>query len=123
MSTAQNNPAGIPTVSVEYAEQRLLGDPPALLVDVREMDEYVTLRAVGSVIMPMSELDARFGELPQDRPLMLICLSGGRSSRATAFLIQQGFSDVSNVEGGMTAWKRAALPMRDGPLDSGEGDL
>ena len=75
MSTAQNNPAGIPTVSVEYAEQRQLGDPPALLVDVREMDEYVTLRAVGSVIMPMSELDARFGELPQDRPLMLMCLS------------------------------------------------
>ena len=71
----------------------------------------------------MSQFGARFPELPRDQPLLLMCHSGGRSSRATAFLLQQGYRDVSSVQGGMVAWKKADLPMRSGPLDPGEGDL
>lgn len=123
MSAAPGNPGGIPTISVEAALQQQQGDPPALLVDVREMDEFLELRAVGSAFVPISELGMRFAELPRDQPLLMLCHSGGRSSRATAFLLQQGYSDVSNVAGGMMAWKRASLPMRSGPLDPGEGDL
>jgi rhodanese-related sulfurtransferase len=121
--SAPNESGGIATISVEEAERRQADEPSSLLIDVREMDEYIELRPERSAFMPMSQLGGRFSELPQDQPLMLICLSGGRSARATAFLTQQGFADVSNVEGGMMAWKRADLPMRAGPLDSGEGDL
>ena len=121
--SAPNESGGTATISVEESGRRQTGEPLSLLVDVREMDEYVELRVEGSVFMPMSQLGGRFSELPQDQPLMLICLSGERSARATAFLTQQGFSDVSNVEGGMMAWKHADLPTRAGPLDAGEGDL
>jgi rhodanese-related sulfurtransferase len=123
MSAAFNNQAGIPTISVEEAARRQEDKSPALLVDVREMDEYLELRAVDSAFIPLSQFGARFEELPRDRPLMLVCHSGNRSGRATAFLLQQGFSDVNNVQGGMMAWKRAKLPMRSGPLEPGEGDL
>lgn len=123
MSAAFNNQGGIPTISVEEAARRQEADSDALLVDVREMDEYVELRAVGSAFIPLSQFGARFEELPRDQALMLVCHSGNRSGRATAFLLQQGFSDVSNVQGGMMAWKRANLPVRSGPLAPGEGDL
>ena len=120
MSTPWSRPS-IPTVDVQEAAQRQAED--ALLVDVREMDEYLELRAVDSVFVPLSEFSTRFSELPQDRPLLMVCRSGARSGRATQFLLAQGFSDVSNVSGGMIAWKNAALPTRSGPLDVGEGDL
>jgi len=123
MSAAESNPGGIPTISVEEAARQQGDATPALLVDVREPNEYVELRAVDSISIPLSQFAARYSELPTDQPLMLLCHSGGRSSRATAFLMQQGFTDASNVAGGMMAWKRADLPTRSGALDPGEGDL
>lgn len=123
MSAAQNQPGAVPAVSVQEADERRHSEREALLVDVREVNEYVELRADDSVLVPVSQFMARFEELPRDRPLLMICRSGARSGRATAFLLQQGFREVSNVEGGMIAWKNAGLPTRSGPLDPGEGDL
>ena len=123
MSAAQDHPSALPVVSVHEADERRHGESEALLVDVRELNEYVELRVEGTVLMPVSQFAARFEELPRDRPLLMLCRSGARSGRATAFLLQQGFSDVRNVEGGMIAWKNAGLPTRSGPLDPGEGDL
>lgn len=123
MSAQRYSPGGIPTVTVQEALERLGSEQPALLVDVREQDEFLELRAVSAILMPLSQFGSQFAELPKDRPLLMVCHSGGRSGRATAFLLQQGYSDVCNVEGGMLAWKRAEQPMRSGPLDPGEGDL
>lgn len=113
----------VPTLSVQEAAQRLDGASAVLLVDVRERYEYQALRAVGTFLLPMSELSARFGEIPADRSVMLICQAGARSARATAFLRQLGHADASNVAGGMIAWQAAGLPTRSGPLQPGEGEL
>jgi rhodanese-related sulfurtransferase len=123
MTTQRVGPGGIPTVSAAAAMERQGGQPPALLVDVREMNEFVELRVEGAALMPLSEFGWRFEELTRDRPLLMLCRSGARSSRATAFLLQQGYQDVANIDGGMIAWKGAGLPTRSGPLDPGEGDL
>ena len=123
MTPTQSRPGGIPTVSVQDAARRHGPDGDALLVDVREMSEFVELRIDGATLVPMSQLGVRFRELPQDRPLLMLCRSGARSGSATTFLIEQGFNDVSNVEGGMIAWTSAGLPTRNGPLEPGEGDL
>jgi rhodanese-related sulfurtransferase len=119
------NPAGaIPTIDVAEAERRLREDPDGpLLVDVREANEFEAVRAPGAVLVPMSTFAASAGELPSDRPLMLVCHLGGRSAAATGFLIRSGRSDVVNVAGGMDAWERAGLPVRHGPPAPGEGDL
>ncbi|CAN5588999.1 hypothetical protein BH23CHL8_BH23CHL8_11460 [soil metagenome] len=90
-------------------------------MDVREVNEYVALRAADTLLVPLSELVARLPDIPRDRPLMLVCRSGARSGRATLFLLQQGYSDVHNVAGGMVAWQAAGLPTRTGPLGPGEG--
>ena len=120
-------PGGIPSVSPQEAAATLdqaAGDPSGpLLVDVRERDEFATQRAVGAVLLPISEFVSRHGELPRDRPLLVICQSGSRSASATMFLLQNGWTDVRNVEGGTQAWGLAGLPTRSGPPDPGEGDL
>ena len=93
-----------------------------LLVDVRERNEFIAVRAPGAVLYPTSSFLLRFEELPRDRPLHVICNSGSRSAAVTAWLLRNGWSDVHNVAGGMVAWVRADLETRRGPLDPGEGD-
>ena len=115
---------GIDSIDVTEAERRLREDPAGpLLVDVREQHEFDEVRAPGAVLLPMSTLAARIGELPADRPLMIVCHSGSRSSAVTGFLARSGRSDVVNVAGGMEAWERKGLPIKRGTPEPGEGDL
>ena len=119
-------PAGIPTVDVVTAERLRSepGDGPTpLIVDVREIGEVVGVRAPDVVVMPLSQFAVRFRELPQDRPLFLICHSGNRSGMATGHLLANGWTEAANVAGGMIAWERAGLPVRHGPLEPDEGRL
>jgi rhodanese-related sulfurtransferase len=116
-------PAAIPTVDIREVERRLREDPqPPLVVDVREPDEHVAARLEqGAVLMPMSSFTTRMDELPRDRPLMILCATGNRSSAVTAHLLRNGWTDVSNVAGGITDWQRAGFPVRRGPLAPEEG--
>lgn len=120
------NRTRIPGVTPSDAHVRLTdpdSSPACLLVDVREPDEVLALRAEGIVAMPLSTFMLRHAELPKDRPLLVICESGGRSAQAAAYLIANGWSDVTNVVGGTLSWERAGLPVRRGPLADGEGEL
>lgn len=83
----------------------------ALVVDVREWDEWTAGHAPGAIHIPLGDVPARLDELPAtDESLPVICRSGGRSGRAVEWLVQQGF-DVVNVEGGMRAWAAADKAM------------
>ncbi|YAL83393.1 rhodanese-like domain-containing protein [Dermacoccaceae bacterium W4C1] len=86
----------------------------AVLLDVREQDEWDAGHAPGAVHIPLAELPARIGELPEtDKELPVICRSGGRSARAVAWLEQQGY-DVVNVDGGMRLWAEGGKPLAGG---------
>ncbi len=126
------NPPGIPTIQPRDAavaagiagDAAPAGDPSApLIVDVREADEFASERIAGVALLPISQLLARHEELPRDRPLLMICRSGSRSGAATQFLLQRGWTDVQNVDGGMLAWMRDGLPVRTGPPAPDEGAL
>jgi rhodanese-related sulfurtransferase len=124
MEDAMTAGPGIPSIDAAEAERRLREDPDRpLLIDVREQHEFDEVRAPGAVLLPMSTFAARAGELPADRPLMIVCHSGGRSAAVTGFLARSGRSDVVNVSGGMEAWERGGLPVRRGTPDQGEGTL
>ncbi|MFC4636744.1 rhodanese-like domain-containing protein [Deinococcus hohokamensis] len=82
----------------------------ALLIDVREQNEYDEVHAEGAQLIPLSEFEARAGELPRDRELVMICRSGARSARAGQFLLDQGHTQVVNLAGGTMAWVDAGLP-------------
>lgn len=119
-----NQGAPLPTIDVHEAERRLREDPDRpLLLDVREPIEFTEVRAAGAVLMPTSVFAARVGELPTDRPLLVVCHVGGRSAAVTGYLVRAGRTDVVNVAGGMEAWEAAGLPLTRGPVRPGEGDL
>lgn len=90
------------TISIATLE-KLLTAGGVHLMDVRESDEYMAGHVPGAVNLPLSELTSRYQELSPTSPYHIICQSGGRSAQACAFLESQGY-DVTNIEGGTSAW-------------------
>lgn len=84
--------------------QPLFKEGALTLLDVRTDDELATARIAGSLDIPLHELPQRFGEIPQDKPLAVICHHGVRSQTAARFLEKTGFGDVISVGGGIDAW-------------------
>jgi rhodanese-related sulfurtransferase len=85
----------------------------AVLVDTRERSEIARLAfdVPGAIIMPMSEIELRFGELPRDRQLILACHIGERSMTATYFLMYQGYTQVVSMKGGIAKWLYKGFPV------------
>jgi rhodanese-related sulfurtransferase len=97
----------VPAVLVADLSER------AVLLDVRENDEWAAGHAPEAVHVPMGQVAQRLDELAgvfADRPVPVVCRSGGRSARVTAYLKQAGW-DAVNVDGGMRAWAAAGRPM------------
>jgi rhodanese-related sulfurtransferase len=78
----------------------------AWLLDVREQDEWDRGHAQEAHLIPMSVIEQRVGEIPEDQPIVVICQSGYRSWQVTKALVVAGF-DATNVAGGMDAWQSA----------------
>ena len=79
----------------------------AVLLDVREPEEYAYGHVPGAVNLPQAELSTRLAEVPRDRPVFVICESGMRSLRSTQFLRQMGYDHLTNVRGGTAAWRKS----------------
>lgn len=92
--------------SITTTELRALlaSDFKGLLIDVREPDEHAVAHIEGSRLIPLQTLPEHVNSLPRDREILIHCKAGGRSARAVQFLLDQGFTDVKNVAGGMDAW-------------------
>ena len=114
---------GVPSVSVQEAAEMQGDDVGALIIDVREPNEYAQIRAKGAVLLPLGRLNGRIKDLPRDRELLLMCRTGGRSQNATQFLAANGFENVTNVNGGIVAWYQAGLPTTSGEAEPGEGEF
>jgi rhodanese-related sulfurtransferase len=82
----------------------------AWLLDVREADEWAAGHVPGATHIPLGQLGARTGELPQDGEIYVICRTGMRSARVTVALNRAGWQAL-NVAGGMQDWVAAGRPM------------
>ncbi len=101
-----------PQVSARAAHRLMEGE--ALLLDVREADEWRTGHAPGATLMPMASVQDRHRELPDDRRIVVMCRSGGRSAAVTDSLLAAEF-DAVNLAGGICAWSAAGLPVTTEP--------
>ena len=101
-----------PEISVAAARQRLAGPVPPRLIDVREADEFAIARIAGAELLPLSQWPAVAAEKLTDpaQPLLILCHHGSRSGQATAFLLHNGFTDVTNIAGGIEAWSQEIDP-------------
>lgn len=93
--------------------------PNAVLLDVREDDEWQRGHAAQALHIPMGQVPARLGEIDAQAELYVICHAGGRSLRVAKYLQQNGYRPV-NVNGGMLAWAGAGRPV---VTDAGEPGL
>lgn len=80
-----------------------VADNEAVVLDVREPDEWALGTLPGSTLMSVGEIMERIGELDTTRPVLCVCRSGGRSGQVAAYLAASGFDSVANMTGGVKA--------------------
>jgi rhodanese-related sulfurtransferase len=89
----------------------------AIILDVREESEWLfeSIDLEDVFYHPMSVILDRLVHIPTDKPIIVFCLGGVRSSKVANLLNIQGFKDVANLDGGLRAWKAQGLPLRSNP--------
>ena len=80
------------------------------VLDVRSDKEWQGGHIEGAIHISLGELPDRFAEIPKNQAVIAVCGSGYRSSIASSLMQANGFSDVSSMDGGMTAWNHRQLP-------------
>ncbi len=97
----------------------LINHEDAIVLDVREENEYVQGHILNSIHIPLSTLSAKMNRLEKyrDRPIVASCMSGNRSGQACSTLRKNGFTKVHNLKGGIIAWQNANLPLAKGKND------
>lgn len=96
-----------------HAAMNLINRQNAVVLDVREQTEYDAGHIINSRLISTRALKERIGELEKfrERPIVVVCHSGSRATAATALLNREGFTQAHLLVGGVTAWKKASLPL------------
>ena len=106
---------GYENATVQHAHQHWQAGSkspiPFVFLDVRTADEYADGHVDGSTLIPVQELEGRLSEVPKDKRVYVYCRSGKRSAAAAKILVKAGFTNIENIEGGITAWKDAGYPV------------
>ena len=82
-----------------------------LILDVRTEEEFDGEHLESATLIPVDELEARLGELPKDKPIIVYCMSGRRSTKASEILLKSHFSPVYNMTGGIEEWLEKKYPV------------
>ena len=96
-------------ISVQELSEILEKDSTAVLIDVREQEEFDEVNLSG-ILIPMSEFQDRFAEIPKEDTVYVYCRSGRRSRTAIEFLKTKGYSNCMNVTGGILSWLNEINP-------------
>ncbi len=99
-------------LSAQFAAELLSSSQPPLAIDVRAPREREEKHIGGSLGIPLNRLVENLKTLPQNRPLLVYCAGGYRSSIAASLLQGSGFDPVCEIAGGIAAWEAAKLPVR-----------
>jgi rhodanese-related sulfurtransferase len=100
------------TLTAQGAVQ-LINRERAVLVDVREPEEFATGHMIGAKNVPLNQLDEKLASTVKNKnvPLLLVCATGARAQRAVAMAKKLGYEQAQAVAGGLKAWKDANLPV------------
>ncbi len=89
----------------------LLDKGTVFLLDVRTPQEYQQAHLAGAVLIPVSELERRIGEIPRNKTVLVYCAVGSRSNLVAGFLAEKGYRQVYNMSDGIVGWYRNNLPI------------
>ncbi len=101
-----------PYKNIESPQAKALLDKGGVfLLDVRTPDEFRRARLQGAVLIPIDQIERRFGEVPRNKPVLVYCAVGSRSNAVAAFLAEKGYREVYNMRDGIVGWHRNGLPI------------
>ncbi len=100
---------------VSVAEARQMQQEGAFVLDVRQPDEWAAGHIEGATLIPLGELSGRLAEVPQDRPVVVVCRSGNRSAQGRDLLLSAGYGQVTSMAGGMKDWVANGFAVVTGP--------
>jgi rhodanese-related sulfurtransferase len=103
-------------VSAPFAAELLSSSQPPMAIDVRAPGERDRKHIAGSLSFPLNHLIENLEKLPRDRPLLVYCAGGYRSSIAASLLQRGGFDSVTEIAGGLAGWESAKLPVQAAPV-------
>lgn len=106
--------AGLPPeIDIAQAHERLLQDE-AVFLNVRSQEEWDALHIPNTTLIPLDQLPSRLGELPRERDIVVVCRSGNRSRQGRDVLTRAGFTRVTSMAGGVSAWRAAGYSLEAG---------
>ena len=106
----------VQNVDSRTAQKMLQENAEVYLLDVRTPQEYFQARLAGAHLIPIDKFLNRINEVPTDRPLMVYCAVGARSSQVADYLARKGYPEVYDLRGGIEAWSKLyKLPVLSGP--------
>jgi rhodanese-related sulfurtransferase len=100
------------TINPHEAKDLIESRKDLLLIDVRGQDELAEGYIEGSTLMPLWGIIKGSQRPPQNKPILLICAVGGRSLALGQLMSKNGWDEVYNLKGGISAWKKAKLPLK-----------
>jgi rhodanese-related sulfurtransferase len=98
------------SAEISVAEAYKLYPDGAFFLDVREVVEWEAGHVPDTTNIPLSEMESRLSELPEDQDIVVICRSGNRSAEGRDILLDAGFKNVTSMAGGVSDWKDAGYP-------------
>jgi rhodanese-related sulfurtransferase len=104
----------VKTVPLEIdvaAARSLHSNPEVFFLDVREPSEYDAGHIPGVTLIPVSQVAGRLSEIPKDKQVVVTCRSGNRSGQVAQQLRQLGYTNITNMQGGLNAWQNAGYPV------------
>lgn len=103
-----NNPkatqSGTLPLEISVSEANAQREAGAFILDVREQNEWEVVHIPGATLIPLKQLESRLAELPADQPIVVVCRSGNRSAEGRDILLDNGFTQVTSMKGGMNEW-------------------
>ena len=114
VSVGPTVPASTLPMEVDVAKAAAMRDAGAFILDVRELDEWVTGHIPDATLISLGSLASRTGEVPADRDIVVVCRTGNRSAQGRDILLNAGFKAVTSMAGGMNEWAAAGLPIATG---------
>ena len=109
-SDAVEGNAEVIPISVERVYEIITNNEDYFILDVRNQDEYDEAHIEGVVLISVNTLESRLSELPEDKPIIVYCKTGGRSAAAAEILVENGFTEVYDMGGGITEWIDKGYP-------------
>ena len=94
-----------------YQTQFLDAQTDHLLLDVRTPNEFMNVHLPDALNIPLQELPNRWEEIPNDKPVVIVCQTGNRSVTASLFLLRTGLTEVYNLTGGTMLWMMQQRPL------------